>query len=178
MKIGFAIMLSNEAHNFIRNTQLDLHLQVGTGLARQAPHITIKSPFDIEDITPYQKYLHQLSQSIQPFEVRCQGFGHFGQNVLFLDVAENEELKALHWRILNELEVKFGQKPHQFEGENVKFHASIAGFNQPDLFEKANSFLSGQEPDFTFMAKTFGLFYYLGSGNGWIVNSRYDLLPT
>ena len=39
MKIGYAILLDQETHNFIRKIQLELHQQIGIGHARQPPHI-------------------------------------------------------------------------------------------------------------------------------------------
>ena len=175
MKIGYALMLNKEAHNFIRKIQLELHQEVGIGLARQAPHITIKSPFEVTAVEPHIEFLGALAKRTPPFELQLKGFQSFGQQVLFLDVVENEVLRDLHHHILQEVEVAFGEAPHAFEGENIKFHASIAGFQKEEDFEAAQDYLARYQPDFHFTAHTFGLFYYLGPGNGWIVNSYYDL---
>jgi hypothetical protein len=87
----------------------------------------------------------------------------------------NDVLLDLHLHILQEVKVAFGEAPHAFEGEHIKFHASIAGCQKEESFEAAQNYLTRYQPDFHFTAQTFGLFYYLGPGNGWIVNSYYDL---
>ena len=175
MKIGYALMLNNESHNFIRQIQLELHQKIGIGLARQTPHITIKSPFDINEIDKYVDYIEYVAESIEPIDIDFEGFGNFGDKVIFLDVKQNQRLLDLHWRILGELAKQFGLTPHAFEGKNIKFHASIAGFNNKDSFQQALNYLSQYQPKFSFKAKELGIFYYLGEGNGWIVNRRINI---
>ncbi len=175
MKIGYALMLNREAHNFIRKIQLELHQKIGIGLARQAPHITIKSPFEVSAVVPHIGFLRALANRTPPFEVELKGFQSFSKQVLFLDVVANETLLHLHHDILQEVKTAFGEEPHEFEGKHIKFHASIAGFQGAVDYEAAQEYLSDYQPHFRFKAHTFGLFYYLGPGNGWIVNSYYDL---
>ncbi|MEZ4994105.1 MAG: 2'-5' RNA ligase family protein [Saprospiraceae bacterium] len=176
MTIGFALMLNNECHNFIRQLQLELHQEIGIGLARQAPHITIKSPFETDDIVPHRDYLEELADSMPSLTITFDGFASFGEKVIFLNVAENSPLYELHRNLLNEVQIRFGLRPHEFEGEQIKFHASIAGFNDEIQFRQAMLYLrSNYQPHFTFRVSTLGLFYYLGEGNGWIVNRRIEI---
>lgn len=175
MKIGYALLLNDECHNFIRRVQLELHQALGIGLPRQTPHLTIKSPFETDDIKHHVDYLENLAAKIPPIELVFSGFGFFGQHVIFLDVQENQDLLDLHSRILREVNEKFGLTPHELEGNNVKFHASIAGFNNEEKFREAQELLMKYQPKFRCRATELGLFYYLGEGNGWIVNRRISI---
>lgn len=175
MKIGYAILLNNESHNFIRQVQLELHQETGIGLARQTPHVTIKSPFDTNQIDDFVNYLEELARRMKPIHLELEGFGHFGNKVIFLDVKKNQELEDWHGVILKELKEQFGVTPDPFEGENIKFHASIAGFNREESFQQAYDYLSQYQPKYSFSASELGLFYYLGEGKGWIVNRRINL---
>ncbi len=175
MTIGFALMLDPRTHNYIRQAQIDLNKKFDFRISRQYPHITIKSPFETEELEPFVNYLEQLAVSIKPFPVRLKGFGHFGERVLFLEVVENSILSKLHFRILEELGKKFGLEPHQFEGENIKFHASLAGYSSQEDFKIASAFLQNRELDHTFIARELGLFYHLGEG-GWMVMRRIELM--
>lgn len=175
MKLGYAIMLSNEVHNFVRKIQLELHHEVGTSLSRQPPHITIKSPFDCDSIEPHILYLKALSSQLKSFDIELQGFDSFGEAVLFLNVVPSDALINLHHQILENVTTKFDLKPHEFEGENIRFHASITGFHNSELFEKGKEYIKQYSPQFKFRLKNLGLFYDLGEGNGWIVNSLYEV---
>lgn len=172
MKIGYAILLNNECHNFIRQIQLELHDQFGFRLSRQAPHITVKSPFDTDDLNPFADYLERLAREVKPFEIIFDGFNYFTDQVLYLEVVENQQLTDLHWRILHDLKSDFGLEAHDLEGKRMKFHASIAGFGHRAEYEWTREYLQKYQPKFRFTADTFGLFYYLDEGSGWIVNRR------
>lgn len=175
MKIGYGIMLDVATRNFIRQVQLELHHQVGIGLARQPPHITIKSPFETTEIAPHRKYLDDLSQKLNGLEVEIEGFGNFADKTIYLDVRHTPTLIALHETVLQQAEEKFGLKPLEFEGKNIKFHASVAGFENVSRCKDAQGFLSKYSPKFKFRVLQLGLFYYLGPGKGWIVHHLADV---
>lgn len=175
MTIGYAIMANVECHNFIRKVQLELYLEAGAGLARQSPHITIKSPFETSEIEDHVAYLESLSESIQSFEVELDGFGSFGEKVIYLAVKPNRKLRNMHQKILSEVNMRFGLIPHEFEGENIVFHMSVAGFDNSESFYKAQLYLRKYNPQFRYSINTLGLFYYLGENNGWIVNRKIKI---
>jgi 2'-5' RNA ligase len=174
MTIGYAILLNDECHNFVRQIQLELHQNLGLRLARQSPHITIKAPFETEDIKPHIAYLETLAATINPFEIEFNDFGTFGDKVIYLAPSENPALLDLHHQVLAEVADQFNLKPHQFEGENIRFHASIAGFSDAQKFKEALGYLQSIRVNLKFQIKTLGLFYYLGEG-GWIINRRIKL---
>lgn len=177
MTIGYAILLNDECHNFIRQTQLELHQNLGLRLARQSPHITIKNPFEAKDVKPHIAYLETLASSLAPFYIEFNSFGTFGDKVIFLEPSENPALLDLHQKILKEVADQFNLKPHEFEGENIRFHASIAGFSDTQKFNEALNYLQSINVDLKFQIETLGLFYYLGEG-GWIINRRIKLKNT
>lgn len=175
MTIGYAIMANDECYNFVRKIQLELHQEMGTGLARQSPHVTIKSPFETDEIEDHVLYLESLSNSIKSFELELEGFGSFGENVIFLAVKKSQKLMELHQKILSEVKAHFGLEPHDFEGENIRFHMSVAGFDSSESFHSAQLYLKKYNPKFKYKIETLGLFYYLGNGNGWIVNRKISI---
>ena len=175
MTIGFALLLNHETHNFIRQIQVELNHQFGYRISRQYPHVTIKSPFEIDRLESFVDYLENLARNISPFEVQLKGFNHIGEKVLFLDVAENAYLTNLHHQILSDLEAQFGVPPHEFEGKNIHFHASIAGYSSTEDFHRAYDYLHKYQPDFTFLVKSLGIFYHLGGDDGWMVLRKIGL---
>lgn len=175
MKIGYGILLDTATHNFVRKLQLELHQETGIGLARQPPHITLKSPFDIEDISSFSEHLSRLASKLSSFAIEIQGFGTFGERVLYLDVLPNKRLDNLHELILNEMNSNFDIPPGEFEGPNIKFHISIAGFQKAAHFQAAQQYIGRYQPAFSFPLTELGLFYYLGPGQSWIVSQRVKL---
>ena len=171
MKIGFGILLEDEAFNFVRSIELELFHKFGLlrGI-KQPPHITIKSPFYTDKVEPFYQYLKDLSKRIKPFEIKLEGFGHFEKKVIFLNVKENPFLKKLHLKIIKELKEKFDVKPSKLEGKSIKFHSTIAlkDFSEKE-FKKIKKYLTRKyKPSLRFKARRIGIFYYLGQHN-WIV---------
>lgn len=180
MRIGFAILLDDKTHNYARTLELELchKFNLCWGL-KQSPHITIKSPFETDKIKPFIKYLDDLAKEITPFEIELDGFGTFGPNTIFLDVKENSHLKKLHFRIIEDLKKKFSIQPNIFEGENVKFHSTLATNDiTNEKFIQADEYLKRYHPNFKFKAQKIGVFYYLGEDAGWIVIKKISLSPT
>ena len=170
MTIGFAILLDSSSHNFIRSVQLELHQNLGLRLARQSPHITIKVPFEINEMAPMVEYFDQLAEKMESFPIELIGFNHFNKRVIYLEVDSNSVLTRWHHQILRDLKTEFGLDPHEFEGTNVKFHASLVGVNDSDQFESVMNYLNRYFPNFRFQAKQLAIFYHLGGERGWIVN--------
>ena len=177
MRIGFAILLDDESHNFARKLELELCHNFGLcwGL-KQSPHITIKASFVVDDLEPFFVYIDSLAKEVSPFEIVLEGFGYFEPKVIFLDVKENPLLKNLHLRILNDLKAKFNIEPNEFEGENVKFHSTLSLEDvADDKFKEAKEYLLKKyKPRFKFRAKTLGVFYDLGEA-GWVIVRRINL---
>ncbi|WP_235297199.1 2'-5' RNA ligase family protein [Portibacter marinus] len=172
MKIGYALMLNNECHNFIRKTQFELHQEVGIGMPRQSPHITIKSPFKIDRLDEYVTYFDHLAANTPAIDITMNSIGFFDEKVIYLEVEQKQELLDWHFKILADMKARFDVNPDPYEGESIKFHASIAGFNKREEFVRAKTFLSNLDIDLHFRAVELGLFYHLGEGESWIVQRR------
>jgi 2'-5' RNA ligase len=177
MRIGFSVLLDDESHNFARELELELCKKFGlcAGL-RQSPHITIKATFETDILKPFVKYLEMLSKEIKSFEIELSGFGNFKQDVIFIDVKENKHLSNLHLKILEQMKKEFGLNPDKFEGENVKFHSTIA-YNDltPTKFKDAMKYLQDFNPKFKFKIRYLCLFYNLGKDEGWIVSHKFKI---
>jgi 2'-5' RNA ligase len=177
MRIGFAILLDDESHNFARKMELELcdKFNLCWGL-KQSPHVTIKSPFDTNKLEPFVKYLENLAKNCKSFDVELNGFNYFEPKVIFLNVKENPPLKKLHFKILEDMKKKFKIEPHELEGKRIKFHSTLAlGDVTKAKFQKAKEYLKRYKPKFKFKAKTLGIFYYLGEEAGWVIVRRIKL---
>ncbi|HLD18458.1 MAG TPA: 2'-5' RNA ligase family protein [Candidatus Nanoarchaeia archaeon] len=177
MKLGFAVLLGDESHNFARKIELELCNKFGLcwGL-KQSPHITIKAPFNVKNVDPFVRYLEDLARKTKPFEIQLEGFGYFEPRVIFLNVKQNTKLKTLHFSILKDMKKSFHIKPHALEGEKIRFHCTLA---LQDVTKKklrnAKEYLRQYHPRFRFKAKSLGVFLYLGKEAGWIILSKVKL---
>lgn len=72
MKAAFALLANPEIHNVVRKLSWEIHQKYRTGTrhASLPPHVSIKQPFSIKDLSALEDYMSELAGSIQPFEVR------------------------------------------------------------------------------------------------------------
>lgn len=180
MHIGFAIIPTDEIHNYARDIELELCKNFGLcwGL-KQSPHITIKPPFEVKKLEPFIDYIDDLAKNLTHFEIEIDGFNSFPElKVIYLDVKESNALTKLRETIRDGLEKKFGIKPNKFEGNEWKFHSSIALTDvTEEKFQEALKYLRNKtKPHFRFIFNTLGVFYYLGEETGWIIIKRIKLL--
>lgn len=82
----------------------------GCKAADKSPaHITIIPPFRAEDemATSLSDFVSTFNIGIVPFNIELNGYGQFGERVLFIDVLPNEQLKALEQEASEEFNAKF-----------------------------------------------------------------------
>lgn len=163
MKIGFAILLDDQCHNFARKLEIELYEKFGLSWGfKRNPHITLKYPFEAEEIELIEKYLENLAGRIKQFDIEFSGFNYFDDRVVYLDVKENFLLKKLHLKIVEGLEKKFNVKLDKFEGDNINFHSTVAADNVTKTkFQEVKSYLKKYRPKLKFRAKELGIFCYL-----------------
>ena len=124
MKIAIAFLLDHQSHNFMRKLAVDIHRQyrLGFSAASAPPHISLKQPFPITDLTGAEAYFDQFAASIHPFEIELtrlelQTYTERSrslvpgkkaeQGILWLAVRENPVLRNLHRRLNRELAERF-----------------------------------------------------------------------
>lgn len=175
MFLGYAILVNDQVHNFMRKLEVAIQRDYGVnpGL-KQPPHITFKQPFEAQQFEPFERYLDRLADEVDPFEIVMRGVGFFDEfGIIFLDVVQDPKLKALQRRVLHDLKGS-GVTPASFEDERYHFHATVAWGLGTDNFLKARDALKVTRAGFRFVAEKLGLFYNVGPEE-WIVYRQSSL---
>ena len=86
-------------------------------------HISLKISFQAERYEPVLEDLADYLSQQNPFAVRVQKPERMG-NILWLPVAENEQLHRLHRELDARLESKFGVPQHPFD-KSFLFHSTL-----------------------------------------------------
>jgi len=87
------------------------------------PHITLKPPFreTSENVEALSSDLNTLSEYLVPFDVSIDGYGHFRNEVIFLNITENKVIADIAQAVNNLDKNAKPLKPNQF-----KPHITIA----------------------------------------------------
>lgn len=155
-----AVVCPPQVNEKVLHYKIWMKEQFGCIVALKSPaHITIIPPFWLDE-----KREDELLLSLQSFsgklpevEIQLEGFDHFRNRVLFINVTEN--------KILNDLKVEAENHfMESFAGcikkDNRPFHPHITIANRdmkPSHFEKAWEYFSKKEFSETFLVKTLSL---------------------
>lgn len=87
-------------------------------------HITLQMPFKREETmeAPIAGFMKAFSERQDPFEVELNGFGHFDDRVIFINVLENDKLKSLHTKLNSALRSELNFTENETP---LKFHPHV-----------------------------------------------------
>ena len=140
MKAGFVLLFDHTIHNLLRRLAYELHrdYQLGFHGALIPPHISLKQPFQIDDVDAVEAYFDAFAAGIQPFDVALDGvevLPETGPNntisLVWMAVRESPLLRSLHNQLNAELATRFANTAADFDGAAYRFHATIATGGQP-----------------------------------------------
>lgn len=172
MRIGYAVLVSDEVYNFMRQFEVEYLQRYGgnRGLT-QPPHITIKGPFDTHDLAWHANYLDSLARKTRPFTIHLRGIGAFPPPVLFLNVEPHPELSALTETILADLPA---HTHTPFEANrDLHPHATLAFPRSEVELQQALEEYAGRAVGFDCIVNSIGLLYQ--HEESWIILRKATL---
>ncbi len=175
-QIGIAIIPTEDYALFVRKTEIFLSKKYNTvrGLL-QPPHITIKWPFETDDLKKFEDYCAELAREIDPFIVKIKGFGFFEPKVIFLKVVPNKKLLNLHLRILKDMKERFGINSNKFEGKDQQFHTTLAygDLKESEFYRAKEELEKIKQPELSFKFNKIGLYRY--TGEEWVIHKEFEV---
>ncbi|MBU5593219.1 2'-5' RNA ligase family protein [Clostridium sp. MSJ-4] len=111
-------------------------------------HITLKAPFEIEDVSEIYKITEDFCSHKNRFNFIVKDFGHFRDNVIFMDIPYSKELSTLHKDYIKRLKGISNLQWSKNEGENTKFHCTIVSRRISHKFKEAFDYVNNYSPEF------------------------------
>lgn len=175
MQAAFALLPHHDSANVACRLAWDLHRKYRTGLfaRRLPPRVSLKQPFDIDDMEELAGYGAELARRIEPFPIELAGCALFEHppeapevSVISVSVRETDYLRSLHDRLNAELAGRYGERRASFDGDAYRFHLTIAvGFGIAENFRQG--FTQCQSATFppVLLARELALFAYDDAGD-------------
>jgi len=171
MKAALVLLASPEIHNVIRKLSWEFHQKYRTGTRHVSlpPHVSLKQPFPITDLPALERYMDELSDSIQPFEVTLDEiqivpipFDKYTEyGIMWVKVVETEFLRGLHDRINGDLHKMFGETSAMFDGEAYNFHMTIMmGGQLMDIYRKFQNEMPFSKVNLSYTAREMAMILY------------------
>src|SRR5262249_24973954 len=125
-------------------------------------------------LDPVVEYFEKLVASLEPTPIHLHGIDVFeADRVVFTHVEPNDTLERYRQRVLADLAERFKVKARDVEGDEYRFHATIAYNLTPEQFPLAREALADTTVELRFTMSKLALFYY--TGDTWIAFRRRRL---
>ena len=170
MKATFAVLANSDVHNWVRKLAWQIHQNYRTGTRHCClpPHISLKQPFRVADLTALEAYMETLARSLAPFEVAFTElqlepivFDRKEYGLLWLAVQETAYLRQLHLRLNDELQQRFATTQAAYDGSAYQFHMTVMMGGQPiEVYRQIYRDMVAQSRELRYTVKELGLFVY------------------
>lgn len=183
MRAAFALLADYPTHNTVRRLAWQFYQKYGISLetSRLPPHVSLKQPFDIPDVSALQDYLAELASSLSPLDITLTEPELVEVNehtsILWLKAEQTPTLHQLHNRLNQELELRFGSTQADFDGPDYQFHMTIAiGRSSSADYRRAYEEFKNNWREISFRTDAVALFAYdsINSQSDYI---SYKILP-
>ncbi len=128
MKYYIASQINGGLNKYYQNLVSELSIVLNSKKLqekRRIPHITLKSAFETEEISPLEDFLGDLSSKREKSPIYIEGFGRFGSKTIFLKVNPSEKFlefyREIHYFFKNK-----GLESSIYDNENKVFHITLA----------------------------------------------------
>lgn len=109
------------------------------------PHITLKAPFETDNINQIEELLSNFSKNVKPAKIKIGELGHFDKRVIYLDAKFSPEAKKIYDNLIKELE-KISWMSWREHDKLGNFHATLAYCQDEEEYKDFWEYLSMLNP--------------------------------
>jgi 2'-5' RNA ligase len=174
MRYVVVCVVQGEAGNFNNQMREEVWNKFNAKSSKLPAHFTIKAPFEYDDpIDELESILEAFCkrEKAQPFEL--DGYGHFGDRVVYMKVNMSPEAKEMHDRLIDAMRkapyIAFDKK----DGKDKTFHVTVASKRIQPVFDKVWEYAVSRPCQFE--CEFNNITIYKWQDNTWQVHKMYQL---
>lgn len=137
-------------------------------------HFTIKAPFETDNIEEIENIVKEFSSNFGAFPIKLEGFGHFRQDVVFIDIKVSDKAKEVHDSFIDKLKAVKNLEWKRNEGKNRVFHCTLVSKLDHNMFDSIWDYVSSFECSFKENFDNISILRW--DGDKWITYKEYKLL--
>lgn len=135
MRFVIVSVVKGEAGEFNNKLREDVKERFNIKLSKLPAHFTINAPFEYDgDISELESVLKDFCEREESHNYSINGYNHFDDRVIFMNVNMSKSGKEMHDRLIDELSkvpfIKFNDK----DGKDKTFHVTIVSKKIKDIY--------------------------------------------
>lgn len=143
---------------------------------KSPPHITLHMPFRLkpEREALLSEALNEVAKKTEAIPIHLEGFDHFNQRTVFMNVLENEKLEELFKAIMKTMKVNFNIFNAEYKDRGYHPHLTVAFRDlKKEQFKQAWPSFEDRPLSYTFAVTKFSLLKH--NGKYWEVYKDFEL---
>lgn len=125
MRYVIVCLIKGEALTFHEKLVSEICTKFKVKRQRLPAHFTIKAPFEHEDISQLERLTEEFCSSAQITNINLDGFGHFREDVAFIDVKTSSQAVKVHDDYIDALKTISWLEWKRNEGKGRVFHCTL-----------------------------------------------------
>lgn len=145
MRYVIVSVVKGTAGDFNNNLRKDIFNKFKARSSKLPAHFTIKAPFEYDgDISDLEKAIEKICTNSKAASYNIDGYNHFDNRVIYMDVKMSKEGKELHDNIIDEISKLPYIEFTNYDGKDKVFHVTLSSkkiqpiYNQ--LWDYVNQF--------------------------------------
>lgn len=164
---GDAATFNDELRNDVKNT---FHAKLST----LPPHFTIKEGFKYDgDVSDLVSIIEAFCKDEKAKPYQIDGYGHFRNDVIFMNVLMSKEAKEMHDRLID----KMDQLPYinfsENDGKDKDFHVTIASKQIRRFYDRLYEFVNKKPCHFDCMFNNVTIFKW--GNRKWDIYRKFSI---
>lgn len=177
MRYVIVSVVKGEGGNFNNELRKDVFEKFKAKSSKLPAHFTIKSPFEYDgDISELEKELEDFSKKAKSKPYKINGFNHFDDRVIYMEVNMSREAKKTHDKLIDRLEKISYINFKKHDGKDKVFHITVTSKKLPpkfkDVWDYVNEFNCEYADEFD------NVTLYKWEDNTWKVHKEYKFNKT
>lgn len=172
MRYVIVSVLKGKGGEFNNNLRREVYKRFKARSSKLPAHFTIKAPFEYDgNIIGLEDVLFNYCNTYMKQKYKVEGFSHFDDRVIFMDVKMEEECRLLHDNLIDELAKISYLKFSDTDGRNKKIHVTVASKKISSMFDGLWAFVNKLTCDFN---EDFdNVTIYKWKDNAWVLHKEF-----
>lgn len=142
MRYVIVCLIKGEALAFHEKLVEDICEKFKVKRQRLPAHFTIKAPFETEKILELESLVESYCKDIQSTSILIEGYGHFRDAVVYMDVHASNEAVKVHNDFIDRLKSIDWLEWKRNEGKGRVFHCTLVSKLPPGKFQEIWQYVS------------------------------------
>ena len=137
MRYVIVSVVKGTAGDFNNNLRKDIFKKFKAKSSKLPAHFTIKAPFEYDgDISDLESAIEKVCANVKAASYEIDGYNHFDNRVIYMDVKMSNEGKELHDNIIDEISklpyIKFTNN----DGKDKVFHVTLSSKKIQGIYDQ------------------------------------------